>query len=110
VANVIPPDNRAAGQTGHIQDHNNIADVLTALSATLGALPFLQWGTATLTGGTVTVPNTTAVTGCLIYLSRATAGGTTGTLTWSINSGVSFTIVSSSPTDTSTIAWLLLTP
>ena len=32
-ADLIPPDNRAAGQTGHIADHNDIADVLTALSA-----------------------------------------------------------------------------
>jgi hypothetical protein len=110
IAQVIPPDNRAAGQTGHIQDHNNISDMLALFQATLGGLPAFQTGTASLTAGTVTVPNTSAVTGCLLFLSRVSASGTVGTLTWSIMSGTSFTIVSSSNTDTSTIAWMLVTP
>ena len=29
----IPPDNRTTGDTGHITDHNNTADMLTALVA-----------------------------------------------------------------------------
>ena len=33
-----PPDTRAAGQSGHIADHNTIADALTALDNAVGAL------------------------------------------------------------------------
>jgi hypothetical protein len=35
---VIPPDNRAPGQAGHLEDHNDIADMLTALSQQVGQL------------------------------------------------------------------------
>lgn len=38
MAAVVPPDNRAFGQTGHIGDHNNIADMLTALQAQIAGL------------------------------------------------------------------------
>lgn len=32
MADVIPADNHAVGDTGHVSDHNNIADVLTAIT------------------------------------------------------------------------------
>lgn len=35
----IPPDNRAAGQAGHIDDHNAISDVLTSLSEGASLMP-----------------------------------------------------------------------
>ena len=109
MANVIPPDNRAGGQTGHIADHNNIADVLTAMQTQLGALPTFQTGTATLVAGTVTVPNTSVQAGWFIHLSRMLPfSGTAGVLAWSINPGVSFTITSTLNTDTGTIAWMLV--
>lgn len=109
MAAVIPPDNRAAGQTGHVGDHNNIADVLTAMQSQLGALPAFQMGSANMVAGTVTVPNTSVLAGWGLFLSRQTISGTPGFLAWSINPGVSFTITSSSNTDTGTIWWLLVT-
>jgi hypothetical protein len=39
VADTVPPDNRTAGDAGHIDDHNNIADVLTSLSEAVSLLP-----------------------------------------------------------------------
>jgi hypothetical protein len=107
VADVIPPDNRAGGQTGHIGDHNNISDVLTAVQAQLGGLPALQWGTAILVAGTVTVPNTSVTSTSLVFLSRNGLVGTPGTLSVSISPGISFTITSTSPSDASSIAFLI---
>jgi hypothetical protein len=109
MADVIPPDNRAAGQTGHIGDHNNISDVLTAFQAQLGGTPGFQMGSAPLVAGTVTVPNTSIASGWGIFLSRQTVSGTPGFLTWSINPGVSFTITSSSGSDAGTVWFLLVT-
>lgn len=37
-----PPDTRAAGQSGHIADHNTISDALTALEAAVGTLQSSQ--------------------------------------------------------------------
>jgi hypothetical protein len=37
-----PPDTRAAGQSGHIADHNTIADSLTALESAVGGLQLSQ--------------------------------------------------------------------
>lgn len=108
MADTIPPDNRAQGKSGHIGDHNNIADVLTALQSAVGATPTFQTGSATLVAGTVTVPNTSVLTGYVILLSRVAIGGTPGMLTYSIVSGTSFTITSTSATDTSTIAFLIV--
>ena len=65
-------------------------------------------GTSTLVAGTVTVANTSAVTADKLFLSRATTGGTTGHLSYTLSSGTSFTINSTSNTDTSTINWLLV--
>lgn len=109
MAQVIPPDTRAAGQSGHIGDHNNIADMLTLFQNELAAIPtIIQFGSATLVAGTVTVPNGSVFTGCIVILSRQTIGGTAGNLTWTITPSTSFTISSSSGTDTSVVAWLLI--
>lgn len=68
-------------------------------------------GTATLAAGTVTV-NTTAVTASsIIIVSCNTPGGTQGFLSApvaSIVAGTSFTINSSSNTDTSTVNWWII--
>jgi hypothetical protein len=65
-------------------------------------------GAATLVGGTVTV-NTTAVnTASRIFINHATIGGTPGHLTYTIINATSFTVTSSSGTDTSTINWLII--
>lgn len=65
-------------------------------------------GTATLVGGTVTVSTTQVHTNSIVLLSRKTAGGTLGNLTYTISSETSFTITSSSGTDTSVVDWLII--
>ncbi len=66
-------------------------------------------GIATLSGGTVVV-NTTAVTGnSRIFLTCQVPGGTPGFLSVSArSSGASFTILSSSGTDTSQVGWFIV--
>lgn len=104
----IPPDTRAALQTGHISDHNNIADVLTAFQNQLTALPGFAFGTANLTAGTVTVNNSQVQATSIIYLSRQAPAGTLGHLSApTITPGVSFVINSSSATETSAIGYLI---
>lgn len=105
---VIPPDTRAAGQTGHIGDHNAIADVLTQFQTQLGGIPNFTFGQATLVAGTVTVNDVNLTANSLILHSRLTVGGTTGTLTVSVTPSVSFTITSTSNTETSVVAYLIL--
>ena len=65
-------------------------------------------GSAVLVGGTVSVANTNIAANDLILLSRSTTGGTEGTLSYVISAGASFTITSSSGTDTSTIAYVIV--
>lgn len=67
-------------------------------------------GTATMTaGGTVTVNNTTITANTRIFLTHQIPTGTLGFLRVSAKvNGVSFTISSSSATDTSNVAWLLV--
>lgn len=70
-----------------------------------------KMGTAVLVGGTVVV-NTTAVTAnSRIFLTAQNTGGTAGALRVSARTaGTSFTITSSSGTDTSTAAWFIVEP
>ncbi|MBX9392276.1 hypothetical protein K4749_01345 [Streptomyces sp. TRM72054] len=69
-----------------------------------------RMGVATLVAGTVTVSNTSVTANTRIILSRSTTGGTTGDLSYTVSAGTSFTINSSSGTDTSTVVWLLTEP
>lgn len=108
MANVIPPDTRAQGQIGHLGDHNNIADVLSAHQTQLQALPAFTFGQATLVAGTVTINDVNLTANSLPLHSRITSGGTTGTITAVILPGVSITFTSTSATETSTIAYLIL--
>lgn len=70
-----------------------------------------KMGRATLVAGTVTV-NTTAVTASSeVFLTCQTPGGTPGFLRVSARTaGTSFTILSSSGTDTSVVAWMIVDP
>lgn len=70
-----------------------------------------KMGMATLSSGAATV-NTTAVTAnTRIFLTVQTAGGTQGFLRISARvANTSFTITSTSATETSTVAWLLVEP
>lgn len=68
-------------------------------------------GAATLVGGTVTVSNNTVTANTRIFLTGQNSSGTHGELTVSARSaGTSFTITSSSGTDTRSVAWLLVEP
>lgn len=65
-------------------------------------------GQATLAAGTVTVATTAVVATSRIHLTRATTGGTPGHLSYTVNAGTSFTINSTSGTETSTVNWLII--
>ena len=70
-----------------------------------------RMGTATLSGGTITVSNTTVTANTRIFTSRQAAGGTLGHLSiGTVVAATSFVINSSSATDTSVVAWLLIEP
>lgn len=70
-----------------------------------------QMGVSTLIAGTVTVSNVKVTANTRIFYSVQSAGGTQGFLRISARTpGVSFTISSTSGTDTSQIAWLLIEP
>jgi hypothetical protein len=65
-----------------------------------------KMGRSTLVAGTVTVSNITVnSTTSYIQLTRSTAGGTLGHLSYTIINATSFTITSNSATDTSVIIW-----
>lgn len=68
-------------------------------------------GVATLTAGTVTVSTAKVTANSRIFLTGQNSSGTHGELTVSARSvGVSFTITSSSGSDTRSVAWLLVEP
>lgn len=73
-------------------------------------LGFVKCGIATLTAGSVVVSAGSIVTAsCVILLTSQIDGGTPGGLRVSATSlGVSFTVTSTSATDTSTFGWALI--
>ncbi|MEU1663576.1 hypothetical protein ABZ547_08170 [Streptomyces sparsogenes] len=70
-----------------------------------------KMGVATLTAGAATVSTTAVTTNSRIFLTNQALGGTAGFLRVSARTaGTSFTITSSSGTDTSTVAWMIVEP
>jgi hypothetical protein len=70
-----------------------------------------RMGVSTLSGGTVTVHNTTVTAHSRIILSGQNSSGTPGNLyVGSRTVGTSFTITSTSTSDTREIAWILVEP
>lgn len=68
-------------------------------------------GTATLVAGTATVANTAVTASSRIFLTSQADGGAPGFLRVSARTvGTSFTITSSSGTDTSTVAYEIFEP
>lgn len=68
-------------------------------------------GTATLTAGSVVVANTSVTASTVVLVLSQSDGGTPGWLRCSARTaGTSFTITSSSGTDTSKVAYLLVEP
>jgi selenophosphate synthase len=105
----IPPDTVAPGQTGHIDAHNAISDVLTQFQDQLTAIPSVRAGTATLVAGAVSVTLTTVGDSTVILLSRLAPGGTLGHLSVpSVTAAAGFTVSSTSASETSVISWLAL--
>lgn len=67
--------------------------------------------TSAMTAGAITVTESTTTANSRIFLSHQTSGGTPGWLRVSSRSaGTSFTITSSSGTDTSTVNWIMIEP
>lgn len=107
--NTIPPDNVAAGQTGHVQAHQEISDTLTNHDQQLQGIPAMHWGIATLAAGTVTVSLSQVDAASVVLVSRLSPSGTLGRLAVPVVSpGSGFTITSDSATEASTVAWLVL--
>lgn len=70
-----------------------------------------RMGIAVLVAGSATIANTSVTANTRIFLTSNVPGGTPGFVRISaITPGVSFTITSSSGTDTSTVSWLLIEP
>lgn len=68
-------------------------------------------GRIALVAGAATVSTTAVTSASEIFLSSQTPGGTPGFLRVSARvAGASFTVTSSSGTDTSTVAWLIVEP
>lgn len=70
-----------------------------------------KMGTATLVAGAATASTTAVTANSRIFLTCQTPGGTPGFLRVSARTaGTSFTITSSSGTDTSVVAWMIVEP
>ena len=77
-------------------------------SGALGVSTIIGQGNAILVAGTVVVPNTLILTSTLILPARKTGGGVLGKLTYTLQPGVSFTINSDNPLDTSTVTFIII--
>jgi hypothetical protein len=91
--------------------------VLTLSDSVEGTVEFAQLpgaiitGTATLSSGAATVSNTNVATGSRIFLTTQSVSGTHGYLrVISRTAGVSFVVNSSSGSDNSTFAWMIVQP
>lgn len=83
----------------------------TELYAKTAAFSSSRAGTATLVGGTVVVTDTAVTASSNIQLTCQTPGGTPGFLRVSARTAsTSFTILSSSGTDTSVVGYLIIEP
>lgn len=110
ISPVVPPDTAAAGQTGHVAAHNEIADALTAILGVVNGLPAqVICGKATLSGGTVSVSQSAVDSGSVILVSRMAPSGTLGRLSVPVvNPGSGFTITSDSTGENSVVGYLIL--
>jgi hypothetical protein len=109
ISPVVPPDTAAAGQTGHVQAHNEISDALNAIIGVINGLPAMSWGKATLSAGTVTVSLPAVDSGSVILTGRMAPSGMLGRLSVPvINPGTGFTITSDSTGENSVVGWLVL--
>jgi hypothetical protein len=109
-------------QASEVRDEtSNVADTqrrllaaIATINATLGAVvssPIRARGSVVLVAGSATVTTALVSTGDLIFVTNNTAGGVPGfLLAGNIVDGVSFDVTSSNILDTSTIAWMVVSP
>lgn len=94
-----------------IAEHTKANANFTELYARTAGAASTRSGTAVLVGGTVVVADTATTAASIILLTCQTPGGTPGFLRISARSAsTSFTILSSSGTDTSTVGYLVIEP
>ena len=87
------------------------AGIRVGASSSGSTITRIRRGRATLVSGVVTVSDSNVTASSDIQLTSNTDGGTPGWLRVSARSaGTSFTITSSSATDTSTVAWVMIEP
>jgi hypothetical protein len=112
-ANFFPCELFSSGWAGSAGRTNRISG---NLSLTAGGLKVAEGsnarqGLAVLVGGTVTVANTSVTANSRILVTSNVDGGTPGWLRVSARvNATSFTITSSSGTDTSSVAWEIFEP
>lgn len=73
------------------------------IGSTGSAIASIKRSSVTLVAGTATVSDTATTANTVVLMSVITPGGTVGTLDYDVSAGSSYTINSSSATDTSTI-------
>jgi len=110
------------GDMDYVYNNNGGSDVILGTWEPEGNLLFQQVGkgisikqgsgtlagNAVLVGGTVTVTNTNITADSVIMLTRKTAGGSIGDLTYTLSAGASFTINSANASDTSTVSYFII--
>lgn len=97
--------------TNQIQSAGHIATTVAGQGFKVKEGANAKMGIATLVAGTVTVSNTSVTANSRIFLTSNVDGGTPGFLRVSATVvGTSFTITSSSGTDTSKVAWEIREP
>jgi hypothetical protein len=103
-----PPTHQQSVISENIKLTGNVIALTAGKGLQLQSGTGARAGDAVLVAGTVTVTNTTVTANTKILLSRKTIGGTVGNLSYTLSAGASFTINSSSGTDTSTITYMLV--
>jgi hypothetical protein len=106
--------NYSTGQGGQaiqnpsLVDHLVIGPTVTQAGGYESTAISVRTGSVTLSGGTATVASPWAFPQSLIYLTNVGPGGTVGTPYVSARDTGSFTIQSTSDSDASTIAWMIM--
>jgi hypothetical protein len=97
--------------TGGVSTNGNISITAAGKGLKVKDGANATFGTgAVLVGGTLVVSTTAAITASAIFLQVSTTGGTQGHLSYTISNATSFTVTSTSGTDTSTFNWLIIDP
>ena len=97
----------ADASTGRVQVNGNIG-IWTGGKINIGTGTNASVGTATLVAGTVTVNTTAIASTSQVFITRKTAGGTIGDITYTQVNGTSITFTSTSASDTSTFNWWII--